>query len=153
VITGGFISTLQLLGRQMMSLFHPDYYLKEAPAWPPIEQGYFYGPHPFLRDAFRIGHITNSDFGYARPFIRLDPQSLVPHSAFLSLASGEGEPSHEIRVKTCWSRVMNSGQVIHGCQFVGNTVQEEERFIQGLRDVIGRLGRKAEILPRSRPAA
>jgi class 3 adenylate cyclase len=87
VISGGFISALQLPGRRMMSLFHPDYYMKEAPAWPPIEQGYFYGPHPFLRDAFRIGHITNSDFGYARPFIRIDPQSLVPHAAFLSLGN------------------------------------------------------------------
>jgi class 3 adenylate cyclase len=87
IISGGFISALQLPGRRMMSLFHPDYHLKEAPTWPPIEQGYFYGPHPFLRDAFRVGHITNSDFGYARPFIRIDPQSLVPHAAFLSLGS------------------------------------------------------------------
>jgi class 3 adenylate cyclase len=87
VISGGFISALQLPGRRMMSLFHPDYYMKDVPPWPPIEQGYFYGPHPFLRDAFRIGHITNSDFGYARPFIRIDPQSLVPHAAFLSLGS------------------------------------------------------------------
>lgn len=85
VISGGFISARQLPGRRMMSLFHPDYYMKDAPSWPPIEQGYFYGPHPFLRDAFRIGHITNSDFGYARPFIRIDPQSLIPHAAFLSL--------------------------------------------------------------------
>ncbi len=85
VISGGFISNLQLPGRRMMSLLHSDYYMKEAPAWPPVEQGYFYGPHPLLRDAFHIGHITNSDFGYARPFIRLDPQSLIPHAAFLSL--------------------------------------------------------------------
>lgn len=87
VISGGFISSRQLPDRRMMSLFHPDYYMKEAPPWPPVEQGYFYGPHPFLRDAFRIGHITNSDFGYARPFIRIDPQSLVPHAAFLSLGT------------------------------------------------------------------
>ncbi|HYX36595.1 MAG TPA: adenylate/guanylate cyclase domain-containing protein [Oligoflexus sp.] len=87
VVSGGFISALQLPGRKMMSLFHPDYHVKEAPAWPPVEQGYFYGPHPFLRDAFRIGHITNSEFGYARPFIRIDPQSLVPHAAFLTLGA------------------------------------------------------------------
>jgi class 3 adenylate cyclase len=87
VISGGFISNLQLPGRRMMSIFHPDYFINEAPTWPPIEQGYFYGPHPYLRDAFRIGHITNSDFGYARPFIRIDPQSLVPHAAFLSLGN------------------------------------------------------------------
>jgi len=87
VISGGFISSLQIPGRRLMSLFHPDYFMKDAPAWPPIEQGYFYGPHPLLRDAFRVGHITNSEFGYARPFIRLDPQSLVPHAAFLSMGS------------------------------------------------------------------
>jgi hypothetical protein len=86
VVSGGFITALQQPGRKMLSLLHPDYRLKESPgAWPPIEQAYFYGPHPFLRDAFRIGHITNSEFGYARPFIRIDPQTLVPHAAFLSL--------------------------------------------------------------------
>lgn len=86
VISGGFISSRQIPGRRLISLFHEDYHIKDAP-WPPIEQGYFYGPHPFLRDAFRIGHITNSEFGYARPFIRIDPQSLIPHAAFLSLGS------------------------------------------------------------------
>ncbi|WP_141730784.1 adenylate/guanylate cyclase domain-containing protein [Oligoflexus tunisiensis] len=86
VVSGGFISNLQLPGWKTLQLLHSDYHLKESPGtWPPIEQAYFYGPHPFLRDAFRVGHITNSEFGYARPFIRIDPKSLVPHAAFLSL--------------------------------------------------------------------
>jgi hypothetical protein len=45
------------------------------------------------------------------------------------------------------------GQVIHGCQFLGNSAQDEERFVQGLREVISKQGKKAEIMPRSRPAA
>jgi class 3 adenylate cyclase len=86
VISGGFISASQLPGRHMLSMLHPDYQFKDG-SWPPIEQGYFYGPHASIRDAFHVGHITNSDYGYARPFIRTDPNSLIPHAAFLSLGS------------------------------------------------------------------
>ncbi len=96
IIIGGFVSPLQIPGRKMLSLFHEDYFVSQAEGtnknsthsekvWPPIEQGYFYGPHPYIRDAFRVGHITNSEFGYSKPFFRLDPVSIVPHAAFLAL--------------------------------------------------------------------
>ncbi|MFW7378470.1 MAG: adenylate/guanylate cyclase domain-containing protein [Oligoflexus sp.] len=98
VVVGGFISQSQIPGRQTMNLFHRDYSLQNALApdmqtkfnhmsWPPIEQGYFYGPHHLIRDAFQVGHITNIEFGYAKPFFRIDPNSLIPHAALLTSAS------------------------------------------------------------------
>ncbi|MCX6129740.1 MAG: PilZ domain-containing protein, partial [Proteobacteria bacterium] len=95
VIVGGFISPRQIQGRQLISLFHEDYSFNQAQldspsailndkTWPAIEQGYFYGPESLIRDAFHVGHITNSEFGYAKAFYRVDPQSWIPHIGLLA---------------------------------------------------------------------
>lgn len=100
VLAGGFAQK-RFSDRIPVSLDEPSYelssYLKnpeDVPAWMQIVPWVLYGAHPDLREALNIGHINYFESGEVAPFLRLEPDRVVPHLAILAADEVRVENSH-----------------------------------------------------------
>jgi class 3 adenylate cyclase len=92
VVAGSFVSPMQISQRPLFSLEDPEYILRkalhhnddlESLTKLPIRQGYAYGPHPKVRNAFQVGHILYGGDNRALAYYRIDQMYALPAAPLL----------------------------------------------------------------------